>query len=990
VTALTLLKSYYDEEIFNLLVKPIYDTDLAVSEAAIRASGSPGNEVAVPHLYKIIELGKKPQRLAAIQSLAAIRAPTSVGMLIKYFNHFSGEDDVRTAILGALNTIAPSHPQVQELDQAVLVDAHQSEEARRIAVEALVEAEKNALLLDALPRTPPSVQEAAFTRMLRLGGQDMPDFTKDELAAGPLGAYLCLYTLKAKNQQQNWVLESLQRGQRQTVRSFLLGLAGFQGRLRYPTRVFRLMLVIPFVDVETEGLVGDFLKRIVQQVKSDSPHLLSEFSVIASAHLEQVFARIRRTFISVRGITRKEELLMAVLASLLERHATPSMLAEVQAFFRDEAPTRTVADQLRSLLAGAPREDRNRFEACLPLFQLRERKDRLAMSNMLSRVDLGRPLSLRRLNRLIRAVGVLEIRTASHKVQEILDFARAERVPFIEETSIVTLCQLLTRTVIAQSREFFRDPGRSLRSLNGYVRGARYMPARIMIGPLVHLLLLPKLDPGTRALAAESLELMDLSAVAKSLPPLLKTFDAEGIDEEVRLRVAGSLAKAGDAGLAHLALDLTGAPRAFARRAAVLVLRGLCRRGAGVSADTLTDRLYRLLEDADQSVRLESLLALLAINDDYAAQVVTDDARAGKTDLVAELITNIPRPLTRETFALVRSLMAVDSAPVQLAIRSLGPELCQGAFAEETRQALVRGLMPSVAASAFAPLAAPATAPAPSGGDTLSRAKLEFKLRREHAQVLTVFFIDIAGFTEKFSSMTDDMSSQMKLVNAFEGNVVPTITANRGTVVKKMGDAILAVFKYPVNAVTAAMAVQQKIQHYSSTQLAHEKFQVRIGLNTGEVTWKDNDVFGHPVNVASRMQTAATPGDILITEATWKEVHEYVRCTELGPIQVKGIAEAIIAYSPEEILVDLEKLRAAGSGAERGPVQAGSLERLRESMFVPEFRIPDDKADRAGMDLLRDLFGEIARAVGDILPDSQEYDFKKYLQDRWNDLMRRL
>ena len=145
-----------------------------MSEAAIRASGSPGNEVAVPHLYQIIERGKKSQRLAAIQSLAAIRAPTSVGMLIKYFNHFSGEDDVRTAILGALNTIAPSHPQVQELDQAVLVDAHQGEEARRIAVEALVEAGKTALLLDTLPRTPPSVQEAAFTRMLNAAARSCP------------------------------------------------------------------------------------------------------------------------------------------------------------------------------------------------------------------------------------------------------------------------------------------------------------------------------------------------------------------------------------------------------------------------------------------------------------------------------------------------------------------------------------------------------------------------------------------------------------------------------------------------------------------------------------------------------------------------------------------------------------------------------------------------------------------------------------------------
>ena len=91
---------------------------------------------------------------------------------------------------------------------------------------------------------------------------------------------------------------------------------------------------------------------------------------------------------------------MALLASLLEGYATPALLAERQAFFRDDAPNRAWSTRLRVLLAGARREDRNRFEACLPLFQLRERKDRLAMATMLNRVDLNRPSDLRRLNRL--------------------------------------------------------------------------------------------------------------------------------------------------------------------------------------------------------------------------------------------------------------------------------------------------------------------------------------------------------------------------------------------------------------------------------------------------------------------------------------------------------------------------------------------------------------------------------------------------------------
>lgn len=1000
MTALTLLKNFYDEEIFNLLVRPIYDADLAVSEAAIRASGSPGNEVAVQHLYQIIERGKRPQRLAAVQSLAAIRAPTAVGMLIKYFNHFSGEDDVRTAILGALNTIAPSHPQVQELDQAVLVDPRQGEEARRIAVEALVDAEKTALLLDALPRTPPSVQEAAFVRMLRLGGQEVPDFTGTDLPPGPLGAYLCLFTLKAESKEQaqkqpqrqagrlvyqpNWVLENLHRGHRRTVRSFLVGLTAFQGRLRFPSRLIKLLLVIPFVDLETEGLVGDFLKRIVEQMKKESPQLLTEFSESTANRLEKVFSRIRQTFISVRGITRKDELLMAVLASLLERYASPAILAEVQTFFRDEAPNRTVVEHLRSLLAGAPREDRNRFEACVPLFQLRERKDRLAMATLLGRVDLERPFELRRLNRLIRAVGALEIRTSSHKVQEILEFARAERVPFLEETCVVTLCQLLSRAAIEQSREYFRDASRSPRSLTGYVRGARFMPSRIMIGPLVHLLLQPRLEAGTRALAVESLERMDLSAVAKSLPPLLKTLESDDIDEGVRLRIADVLAKAADAGIAHLALDLTGSAAAFARRAAVRVLRGLCSRGAGVSTDTLTERLYRLLEDTDRSVRLESLLTLLTIDDDYAAQVVAEEARAGNSEFVAELLASLPRPLSRETFGLVRSLLPLESPPVQAAIRALASELCQGTFAEEMRQTLKQYLVPQVAPAAHAPAAKLA---APSAESIFTKSKLAFKFQRSYVQQLTVLFVDIENYTQKTSAMTPKEIGD--LVKAFEETVSRTVYDNRGTVVKRMGDAILAVFKHPLNAVVAAMAIQQKIEQYSSLRVEKEKFKVRIGINTGEVTWKDNDILGPNVNAASRMQTAAPAGGTYLTEATWKDVREYVRCTKIGAIDAKGFDKPITAYAPEEILVDLGQAGAV-RGADSRPVQAGSLERLHASLFVPEFRVPDSKADRPGVDLLREIFGEIAQAVGDILSDAQEYDFKKYLQERWNELMGRL
>ncbi len=138
----------------------------------------------------------------------------------------------------------------------------------------------------------------------------------------------------------------------------------------------------------------------------------------------------------------------------------------------------------------------------------------------------------------------------------------------------------------------------------------------------------------------------------------------------------------------------------------------------------------------------------------------------------------------------------------------------------------------------------------------------------------------MAGFTEK--SSTIEMTTLMGLIKAFEDIVSNAVESNGGTIVKKMGDGILAFFKRPLSAAAAALSVQSSIQTYSSMRVEQEKFRARIGLNTGKVIRKDGDIFGEVVNVASRMQSRATPGEVLLTEATYNEIKDYVECTKLG------------------------------------------------------------------------------------------------------------
>jgi class 3 adenylate cyclase len=722
---------------------------------------------------------------------------------------------------------------------------------------------------------------------------------------------------------------------------------------------------------------------------------VSEFSVITSAHLDTVFAKIRKNYISLKGIQKKEDLLATVLATLLEKYATSSVLADVQAFFKEDGYTGRTPPiaQMRSLLAAAPKEDQNRLDACIPLFLLKDKKDKQAVLALVSQVDLNRPFFLRRLNRLIRVAGSLEIKTTSKKIQEILDFARAERIQFIEETSIVTLCQLLTRSIIELSREYFKEPTKNLRSLNGYIRGARFIPAKILIAPLIHIAQVPALNPQSRALVVETLENMDLSGLRKVLPPLLKVLDMRDVAEELKLRIGDLLARNGDSTAGHQALDLTAHPTAVGRRVAVRMLKALVARGEGAAAEIVTNRLYLLLEDADRSVKVEALIALLAMTDDYAAQIVSDYVRDGDGEMIADILGGLSKPPSRETFSLLLDMIRLDSLPVQQELRALLPELSQGSYAEELRQGLLALLsgVPRETVTAE-PGAALESQPVPQAESMLGQAKLEYKFKRENTQTLTVFFVDIYGSTEISSKV--EMSSYIKLIKAFEDIVISAITANRGTIVKKMGDGILAHFKLALNATVAALTVQQKIHEYSAMRVEQEKFQARVGLNTGPVIRKDKDIFGETVNVAARMQSAATPGEVLLTDDTFKEIQDYVRCTKLGRIEAKGIKDGVVAYKPEEILVDIEKIMHTGAAepGEKGALRDASLEKLKESMFVPSFQVPGEKS-AAGETaaLLKGVFSEISRYVEDIAPDyHEEYNFKKYLQERWNKLMESL
>ena len=172
----------------------------------------------------------------------------------------------------------------------------------------------------------------------------------------------------------------------------------------------------------------------------------------------------------------------------------------------------------------------------------------------------------------------------------------------------------------------------------------------------------------------------------------------------------------------------------------------------------------------------------------------------------------------------------------------------------------------------------------------------------------TVMFIDVCGFTA--ISETTPPDEVVKMLNTYFDVMVKEIISQEGHVDKFIGDAIMAVFRgdYHLDrAIDAALAVRQQINIMpESKDMAGYKPKVSIGIKSGEMISGnigsaslkrlDYTVIGDTVNTAARLQDAAQPNQILISQHCYERVKEAFKCKKIGEIIMKNKAQTLTAY----------------------------------------------------------------------------------------------
>ncbi|HLK60734.1 MAG TPA: adenylate/guanylate cyclase domain-containing protein, partial [Chthonomonadaceae bacterium] len=139
---------------------------------------------------------------------------------------------------------------------------------------------------------------------------------------------------------------------------------------------------------------------------------------------------------------------------------------------------------------------------------------------------------------------------------------------------------------------------------------------------------------------------------------------------------------------------------------------------------------------------------------------------------------------------------------------------------------------------------------------------------------VTFLFTDIERSTPLWQDHPDTMQSALAHHNAL---IRSAIEVHNGHVVKTSGDGFMAVFPTPQQGVAAALEMQLALQRADWS--AETPIRVRIGLHTGMAEVNASDYIGHEVNRAARIQGAAHPHQVLLSQPLYELIHH---CLPLG------------------------------------------------------------------------------------------------------------
>jgi len=171
---------------------------------------------------------------------------------------------------------------------------------------------------------------------------------------------------------------------------------------------------------------------------------------------------------------------------------------------------------------------------------------------------------------------------------------------------------------------------------------------------------------------------------------------------------------------------------------------------------------------------------------------------------------------------------------------------------------------------------------------------------RFERRLAAILAADVVGYSRLMSA--DEEGTHFRLLAYQREVIAPQVREHRGRIVKHTGDGALVEFGSVVDAVRCALDVQRIIGERNAGLPQDRRIELRIGVNVGDVIVAPDDIYGHGVNVAARLEGLAPPGGICISADAWRHVRGAIAAefADLGEQRLEDIADPthVFALSP--------------------------------------------------------------------------------------------
>jgi class 3 adenylate cyclase/pimeloyl-ACP methyl ester carboxylesterase len=168
----------------------------------------------------------------------------------------------------------------------------------------------------------------------------------------------------------------------------------------------------------------------------------------------------------------------------------------------------------------------------------------------------------------------------------------------------------------------------------------------------------------------------------------------------------------------------------------------------------------------------------------------------------------------------------------------------------------------------------------------------------ETRKLAAILASDVVGYSRLAGADEDRVLARLRALRS--DLIDPTIAVHHGRIVKRTGDGSIIEFRSVVDAVRCAIEVQNAMVERNAGVPEDRRIVFRIGIHLGDVVEEsDGDLMGDGVNIAARLEGVALPGTICLSEDAYRQVKGRLdlAVTDLGPTQLKNIAEPVRAYS---------------------------------------------------------------------------------------------